>query len=81
VVKHANAADVRIVIAAVFAAAADAVLVAHHLLKLAAHLATALARLHVRNLARRYILEAGNTRAKKSGVDRRNARNSLRPRG
>jgi hypothetical protein len=40
VVKHADAVEVRIVVAAVLAAAADAVLVAHHLLKLGAHLVT-----------------------------------------
>jgi hypothetical protein len=37
---------VRVVVAAVLAVAADAVLVAQHLLKLGAHLVTALARLH-----------------------------------
>jgi hypothetical protein len=41
VVKHVDAAEVRIVVAAVLAAAADAVLVAHHLPKLDAHLITA----------------------------------------
>jgi hypothetical protein len=43
----------RIVVAAVFAAAANAVLVAHHLPKLGAHLVTALDHLHVRKRARR----------------------------
>jgi hypothetical protein len=38
-------------LAAVFAATPDAVLAAYHLPKLGAHLATALARLHVRNLS------------------------------
>ena len=55
-------AEVRIVVAAVLAAAADAVLVAHHLPKLGAHLVTALANLHVRNLARGKSLKAGSTR-------------------
>jgi hypothetical protein len=48
----------RVVVAAVLAVAVDAVLVTQHLLKLVAHLVTALARLHVRNLARRSSLEA-----------------------
>jgi hypothetical protein len=41
VVKHVDAAKVRIAIAAVLAAAADAALVAHHLLKPGAHLVIA----------------------------------------
>jgi len=41
VVKHVDAAEVRIVFAAVFAAAANSVLVAHHPPKLGAHLVTA----------------------------------------
>jgi hypothetical protein len=41
VVKQVDAAEVRIVVAAVLAAAADAVLVANHLPKLCAHLVTA----------------------------------------
>jgi hypothetical protein len=53
---------VRIVFAATLVAAADAVLVACHLPRLDAHLVIALARLHVRNLARRSSLEAGRTR-------------------
>jgi hypothetical protein len=56
---------------------ADAVLVAQHLLKLVAHLVTALARLHVRNLARRSSLEAGSTREKKGGEEQRNVINSV----
>jgi hypothetical protein len=40
-VKHVDAAELRVVVAAVLAAAADAVLVAHHLPKLSAHLVTA----------------------------------------
>jgi hypothetical protein len=47
VVKHVDAVELRVVVAAVLAVAADAVLVAQHLLKHGAHLATALARLHV----------------------------------
>ena len=41
VVKYTDAAEVRIVAAAIIAAAADAVLIAHHLHKLGAHLITA----------------------------------------
>jgi hypothetical protein len=45
------------------------VLVAPHLLKIGAHLATALARLHVHNLSREAAgnLEAGGTREKRAG--------------
>jgi hypothetical protein len=64
VVKHVDAAELRVVVAEVIAVAADAVLVAKHLLKLGAHLATALARLHVHYLARRSSLEAGSTQEK-----------------
>ena len=46
-VKHLDAAELLVVVAAVLAIAADAVLVAKRLLKLFAHFATALARLHV----------------------------------
>jgi hypothetical protein len=67
VVKHVHAAELRIVFASVLAAAADAALVAHYLLKLSAHLASALARLRVNKLARRSSLEAGNTRGEKGG--------------
>jgi hypothetical protein len=77
VVKHVDAVELRVVVAAVLAVAADAVLVAQHLLKVGAHLVTALARLHVRNLARRSSLEAKSTREKKGGEERRNVRNSV----
>ena len=40
-VKHVDAAEVCVVVAAVLAAAADAVLVAHHLQKLGLNLVTA----------------------------------------
>jgi hypothetical protein len=53
------------------------VLVAKHLPKLGAHLVTALARPHVRNHAQRSRLEAESKREKKSGKERRNARNSV----
>jgi hypothetical protein len=53
-------AELRIVVAAALAAAADNVLVAHHLPKLGSYLATALACLHVQNLARRSSQEAGS---------------------
>ena len=60
-VKHVDAIDLRVVVAAVLAVAADAVLVTQNLLKFGAYLVTALARLHVHNLARRCSLEAGGT--------------------
>jgi hypothetical protein len=66
VVKHVDAAELRVVAATKLAAAADAVPVAHHLPKLGAHLVTALARLHVHDLARRNSLEAGSTREKRA---------------
>jgi hypothetical protein len=47
VIKRAGAVELRVIVAAVLAVAADAVLVSHHLQKLGSHLATALARLHV----------------------------------
>jgi hypothetical protein len=77
VVKHVDAVELRVVAAEVLAVAADAVLVAKHLLKLAAHLATALARLHVHSHERRSSLEAGRTREKKGGEERRKVRNSV----
>jgi hypothetical protein len=77
VVKHVNAAELRVVVAAVLAVAADVTLVTQHLLKLGAHLVTALARLHVLNLARRSSLEAGSKREKKGGEERRSVRNSV----
>jgi hypothetical protein len=66
VVKSVDAAALCVVVAEVLAVAADAVLITHHALKLGSHLATALARLHVHNLARRNSLEAGFTREKKA---------------
>ena len=51
-----------------------------HLQKLGAHLVTALARLHVHNLARKSSLEAGSTReerARKSGETQEIPRGSL----
>jgi hypothetical protein len=53
VIKHVGASELRVVVAEVPAVAADAVPIGHHLPKLFAHLVTALARLHVQNLARR----------------------------
>jgi hypothetical protein len=58
----------RVIAAAVFDLAADAVLVAHRLSKLDANLVTTLARLHVNNLARGSNLEVGRTREKKGDV-------------
>jgi hypothetical protein len=69
VVKRVDAAELRVVVAAVLAVAADAVLVAKYLLKLGAHLVTALTRLHVQNLKRRNSLEAWSEREKKGGED------------
>jgi hypothetical protein len=66
--------ELRVVAAAILAVAADAVLVAYYLPKLVSHLATALARLHVQNLARRSSLEAGSTR----GEEQRDVRNCVR---
>jgi type IV secretory pathway TrbF-like protein len=77
VAKHIDAVELRVVVAAVLAVTADAVLVAQHLLKLGAYLVTALARLHVQNLARRNSLEAGSTREIKGGEERRNVRKSV----
>jgi hypothetical protein len=57
--------------------AADNVPVAHHLPKLSAHLATALAHMHFRNLARRSSLEVGSTREKRGGEEERNVKNSV----
>jgi hypothetical protein len=71
VVKHVDAAELRVVVAAVLAVAADAVLVAQHLLKLGADLVTALARLYVNYLTQRSGLEAGSMREKKGGEERR----------
>jgi hypothetical protein len=67
VVKHVDAAELRVAVAAVLAFATDTALAANHLLKLGAHLATALARLHVRNLARRSSLRRGARREKREG--------------
>jgi hypothetical protein len=81
VVKHVDAVELRVVVAAVLAVAADALLVAQHLSKLGAYLATALACLHVQNFARRSSLEAGSKREKLDGKELRNARNSVRQLG
>jgi hypothetical protein len=77
VVKHVDAVELYVVVAAVLAVAADAVLVAKHLLILGAHLVTALARLHMQNLARRSSLEAKSKRIRKGGEERRNVKNSV----
>jgi hypothetical protein len=54
------------------------VLVVQHLLKLGARLATALARLHVHNLARRSSLEAGSAGEKGRGsAEKRTVRFSV----
>jgi hypothetical protein len=77
VATHVDVVELRVVVAKVLAVAADAVLVAQHLLKIGAHLAIALACLHVHNIARRSSLEAESTREKKGGDERRNVRNSV----
>jgi hypothetical protein len=71
VVEHVDGVEMRVVVAAVTTVAANAVLVAQHLLKLGAHLTTALARLQVHNLARRSSLKVRSTREKK-GAESRN---------
>jgi hypothetical protein len=53
------------------------VLFANHLPKLGAHLATALARLRVHNLARRSSLEAESSQKKKGGEEWINVKNSV----
>jgi hypothetical protein len=75
VVKHVDVVELSVVVAAVLAVASDAVLVAQHLLRLGAHLVTALARLHVQNFTRRSSLETGSKREKKGGEKRRNVKN------
>jgi hypothetical protein len=57
VVKRVDAVELRVVVAAILAVAANAVLVAQHLLKLGANLVSALARLHEKNFARRSSLK------------------------
>jgi len=66
--KHACAVKLSAVAAEVLAVAADAVLAAHHLSKLGAHLVTTLARLHVHNFARINSQKARSTRKKRGGV-------------
>jgi hypothetical protein len=66
----------RVVVAKVLAAAANAVLVAQHHFQLGAHLTAALARLQVYNLARKSSLEVGSTRENK-GAEEGNVRNSV----
>jgi hypothetical protein len=77
VVKHVDTVELRVVVAAVLAVIADAVLVAQHLLKLGAHLVTALARPCVHNLKRRSSLEAESKRGEKGGEEQKNVRNSV----
>ena len=60
--EHVNDVEMRIVVAKVLAAAANAVLVAQHHFQLGTHLTTALARLQVYNLA-------GSTRKKKGAEE------------
>jgi hypothetical protein len=76
VIKDIDSAELRVVFAAELVVAADDLLVSLHLRKLGAHLTSVMACLHVRNLARRSHA-AESTREKKSGEERRNARNSV----
>jgi hypothetical protein len=57
--KLVDAAELRVVVAAVLAVAGNALLVTYCLLKLGAHFVTARARLHVQNLMRRRIWSRG----------------------
>jgi hypothetical protein len=68
--ERVDAVKLHFAVAEVLAVIADAVPVAHHRPRLVAYLVTALARLHVQNLARRSSLEAGSTREKKGGFRR-----------
>jgi hypothetical protein len=77
VVEHDYDVEMRVVVSEVLAAAANAVLVAQNLLKLGAHLTTALARLQVKNLAQRSSLEVGSTLDKKGAEELRDVRNSV----
>jgi hypothetical protein len=76
VVQNIDAVELRVVVAAVLAAAADAVLVAQHLLKLGAHLVTSLARLHVGNRAKKQ--PGGGEHAVKKGRGGTEGRKKLR---
>jgi len=69
VVENVNDVEMRVVVAKVLAAAANAVLVAQHHFQLGTHLTTALARLQVYNLARKSSLEVGSTREKKGAEE------------
>jgi hypothetical protein len=69
VVERVGDVEMRVVVAKVLTAAANAVVVAQHILKLGAHLTTALARLQVYNLARKSSLEVGRTREKKDAEE------------
>ena len=59
----------RVVVAKVLAAAANAVFVAQHHFQLGTHLTTALARLQVYNFARKSSLEVESTREKKGAEE------------
>jgi hypothetical protein len=74
VVKHVYAAELRVVVAAVLAIAADAVLVSQHFRRLGAHLITALACLHVQNLARRSSLEQAREKGREGAEKRKKLR-------
>jgi hypothetical protein len=77
VVEHVDDVEMRVFVAKVLAAAANSVFVTQHLLKLGAHLTTALARLKVQKFARRSCLEVGSTRGKKGAKEWKNVRNSV----
>jgi hypothetical protein len=77
VVRHADAAELRIVVAVILAAAANAVLVSLHFSKLGAHLVIALANPQMRYLARRNGLEARkHAGEKKQGGEQRRCRST-----
>jgi hypothetical protein len=69
VVENVGDVEVCVVVGKVLAAAANAVLVAKKLLKLGAHLTTALASLQVYNLARKSSLEVESTREKRGAEE------------
>jgi len=69
VVENVNDVELRVVVAKVLAAAANAVLVAQHHFQLGAYLTAALARLQVYNLARKRNFEVGSTRENKGAEE------------
>ena len=68
-VENVNDVEMRVVVAKVLAASANAVLVAQHHFQLGTHLTTALARLQVYKLARKSSFEVGSTRENKGAEE------------